>query len=187
MRFLLGLIFGVSLTLLAVTAYTGEFPINLKQSSVSEAQESLQNWIAQHRKAPETPQPARTLAPPTIVERPAPEIKANKVDKVEAEKRGPTPTRAPKVLPVPQETAQVQPTPQPEMVPSGGRQAVWTPFHSEASAKGFAGRLSSAIGHPFQVERLAAQTYVVTFNYRTEPERATLESRVRAVTGADAS
>ena len=37
---------------------------------------------------------------------------------------------------------------------TSGEQDVWTAFHSEASARGFAGRLTATVGHPFTVARL---------------------------------
>ena len=96
---------------------------------------------------------------------------------------------APAIEP-PIEVAAIPTTPKPEAQPAlppaaaaGGRQAVWTPFHSEASAKGFANRLTTMVGHPFDVERLAVSTYVVTFDYSSESQRSELEGRVAELTG----
>ena len=167
MRFVIGLIFGASLTLLAATAYTGRLPFDLKAGMHAAAAE-----IATPR-----PPAARQSSPANLP--PAAQAAANQptVDIAETT-RQPTPVAA--ALPTPQPT-------DPVVTDTGGRQAVWTPFHSEASARGFAGRLTSQLDHPFRVERLAPQTYVVTFDYRNEPERRAIETRLHALTGTGAS
>ncbi|MEM6707430.1 MAG: hypothetical protein AAF648_01465 [Pseudomonadota bacterium] len=61
--------------------------------------------------------------------------------------------------------------------------SVWTPFHSEASARGFARRLSTQLGYPFSVTKVAAAEYHVVFAYADDAQRALLEQQVTSVTG----
>ncbi len=169
MRFVTGLIFGASLTLLAATAYTGHLPFDVK---------ALTGAFA--TKAP--------LQLPVTSESPPAAAVGTSVEPI-AEADASLP-QVPEPTPQPAPLAATTPTPppaEPIVADAGGRQAVWTPFHSEASARGFAGRLTSQLDHPFQVERLAPQTYVVTFNYRSEPERRDIETRLHALTGTGAS
>lgn len=61
--------------------------------------------------------------------------------------------------------------------------AVWTPFHSERSARGFAGRLSRALDHPFRVRRQGPGTYQVVFAYDDPSQRDALLTQVATLTG----
>ncbi|MEM1435277.1 MAG: hypothetical protein AAGG11_14550 [Pseudomonadota bacterium] len=65
----------------------------------------------------------------------------------------------------------------------GGQLSVWRPFHSEASAEGFARRLSSQLGYPFTVQRVAAAEYHVVFDYADGSERELLSRQIAALTG----
>lgn len=67
--------------------------------------------------------------------------------------------------------------------PASGTLSVWQPFHSAASAQGFARRLSTQLGYPFAVSRVAAAEYHVVFAYANEAERRLLESQLSALTG----
>ncbi|MEE4360997.1 MAG: hypothetical protein V2I63_05665 [Pseudomonadales bacterium] len=67
----------------------------------------------------------------------------------------------------------------------GALQAVWTPFHSERSASGFAARLATSLDHPFEVVRRGPGRYEVAFAYREEAERRRLLEAVRTLTGAE--
>jgi len=61
---------------------------------------------------------------------------------------------------------------------------VWSPFHSEASAAGFATRLSSLLAHPFRVKKQGPAHYLVTYEYTDNLHRQALEQRIAQVTGA---
>ena len=156
MRFLLGLLFGASLTYIGITLATGQAPMKLDFAEPEKRQEVAAK-------------PAKPVPEPEPEEAPA----------------EPEPVLA--AVPAPRPPAAEIPTPNPITTPKGGRQAVWTPFRSEASARGFAGRLSTALEHPFEVERLAPHTYVVTFDYRSESQRSALEAEVNAFTGGGSS
>ncbi len=73
--------------------------------------------------------------------------------------------------------------PPPPPPPEPGVASVWSPFHSEMSAVGFAERLSRSLNHPFSVERRGAGRYQVVFRYTDEPEREALLADAAAVTG----
>lgn len=63
--------------------------------------------------------------------------------------------------------------------------SVWTPFHSQMSAEGFAARLSRQLDHDFRVERRAAGAYQVVFDAGTGDERDLLLTQIREITGAE--
>jgi|GEM_PF-4631553 len=61
--------------------------------------------------------------------------------------------------------------------------SVWTPFHSERSAEGFANRLSEYFTHPFSVQRQGPGEYQVTFPYDSEAERESMLMELAEITG----
>lgn len=64
---------------------------------------------------------------------------------------------------------------------------VWGPFHSEASAQGFAGRLAREIERPFTVRRQGPAKYLVTYVYTQDAERVALDQEIALVIGAPRS
>ncbi len=68
-----------------------------------------------------------------------------------------------------------------------GEATVWSPFHSEASASGFANRLTRQLAHPFQVRKLGPAEYVVVYTYADANEHHALQQRIAAVTGASST
>ena len=60
---------------------------------------------------------------------------------------------------------------------------VWTPFHSEMSANGFARRLARALDHPFAVRRDGPGRYQVVFPYEGDSARDEVLARVAMLTG----
>jgi len=87
------------------------------------------------------------------------------------------------------EPASPLPTTQPEEVETVDsttpqQAVVWAPFHSEASARGFATRLTNQLAHPFTVSKTGPANYLVTYEYRDEPSRMELEQQIAYVTGA---
>ncbi len=73
----------------------------------------------------------------------------------------------------------------PEEVPQMQQQAAtaWGPFHSEASANGFARRLSRETGRPFAVEKRGPGQYAVTFVYAGEADLSAMREQIADVTG----
>jgi hypothetical protein len=61
--------------------------------------------------------------------------------------------------------------------------SVWTPFHSQMSAEGFASRLSQQLNHSFQVERRGAGAYQVVFAANSTTERDRLLDQIAEITG----
>ena len=60
---------------------------------------------------------------------------------------------------------------------------VWTPFHSQRSAQGFATRLSRTLDHDFRVERVGAGAYQVVFDVGSPAERDALLTEIAEITG----
>ena len=75
----------------------------------------------------------------------------------------------------------------PDLLPDSDQNAqsasVWIPFHSEASARGFARRLSQELAYPFEVQRLGPGAYQVVLAGAPADEIAGLEARIAEVTG----
>jgi hypothetical protein len=86
------------------------------------------------------------------------------------------PDNAPSTVPTP-------PLADPEAPGFADTAQVWTPFHSEVSARGFANRLSEQIEHPFAVERQGPGAYQVVFRYSSPGERDVVLAEVSALTG----
>ena len=59
-----------------------------------------------------------------------------------------------------------------EAAGAGGWHAFWTPFHSEASATGFARHLERATGEPYRVVRTGPGAYRVAFWHEGDDERS---------------
>ena len=71
-----------------------------------------------------------------------------------------------------------------ELVEASAQQAVaWGPFHSEASASGYARRLSRETGRDFLVEKRAPANYAVVFSYVDDDDLAAMQAQIAAVTG----
>lgn len=90
---------------------------------------------------------------------------------------GPAPAQAQEPVAPRDESAPVQ------QAGAGGRHAVWRPFHSQLSAKGFARRLSLQLGYPFEVIKADAAEYLVVFAYEDEAQRDLLSAQVTELTG----
>jgi|GEM_PF-3236667 len=61
---------------------------------------------------------------------------------------------------------------------------VWTVFHSEASASGFANYLSQSINHPFEVTKLGPAQYQVSYSYSSSEQAQMLAAKIKMITGA---
>jgi hypothetical protein len=62
---------------------------------------------------------------------------------------------------------------------------VWSPFHSERAARGFARRLAVATGVPVEVVSDGPANYQVTLSYRDDDERQAMVERIKTVTGIE--
>ena len=63
------------------------------------------------------------------------------------------------------------------------RYRVWSPFHSEWAARGFAQRLALATEVPVEVVNEEPGNYQVVFRYRDDAERQAMVKQIEAVTG----
>ena len=68
---------------------------------------------------------------------------------------------------------------------AASRYQVWSPFHSEWAAQGFARRLALATDVPMEVVNEASGNYQVVFSYRDDGERQTLVRHIETVTGLE--
>jgi len=71
--------------------------------------------------------------------------------------------------------------------PAAGEAVVWSPFHSEASATGFANRLSRQLSHPFEVRRQGPANYVVVYSFDTQSQHMALQEQISQITGVSSS
>jgi hypothetical protein len=67
--------------------------------------------------------------------------------------------------------------------PTQSSEPVWTVFHSEASASGFANYLSQSINHPFEVTKLGPAQYQVSYSYSSSEQAQMLAAKVKLITG----
>ena len=73
----------------------------------------------------------------------------------------------------------------PDNTAKASRYRVWSPFHSQWAAEGFAQRLSQATAVPVEVVNAGAGNYQVVFSYRDEGERQALVERIETITGLE--
>ena len=66
---------------------------------------------------------------------------------------------------------------------AGGTYLFWSPFRSEWSARGFAGRLTAATQVPVEVINAAPGEYRAAFSYQDETERLARIKRIETITG----
>jgi hypothetical protein len=109
---------------------------------------------------------------------------------VEAPVEPPPEPAAAKPVPVPEErSAGTDPEPAPafeaEPVPQSVESwhALWRPFYSERSARGFADRLARTTGLDYRVGKTAPGRYQVSVAYRDETERQARLEEISRVTG----
>jgi hypothetical protein len=62
---------------------------------------------------------------------------------------------------------------------------VWSPFHSQWAAQGFARRLTQATEVPMEVVTEGPGNYQVVFSYRDDGERQAMVRQIEAVTGLE--
>jgi hypothetical protein len=204
MRFVLGLIAGAALILLATGttgAPAGDLSSRLRQGAETlwrSLVEATGGNLAQlpsrvgSADAARTPgteaaggsehaaaTPATSLDPLPRLAAPEP-VSAGSVTAAVAAVSEPTAAAAPAIGP---ETIDHWAMPEPEAASEAGDARVWAPFHSEMSAAGFADLLTRELGHPFEVAREAPGRYAITFRYHDLEERKALLARVAQVTG----
>ena len=76
-------------------------------------------------------------------------------------------------------------TPSRNDVTEVSRYRVWSPFHSQWAAQGFARRLTLATEVPVEVVNEGPGSYQVVFSYRDDGERQAMVKRIETVTGLE--
>ena len=191
MRFLLGLICGAAATLFAAAALNGS-PASLADAVAALMEDPAVEKILPPmpaaakppREIPEDPIPVPLPKPDTPAQLAAAEVPIEAPPSQEETSDEPMPEPPPLDTPMavpPPEVTEPMPTAQPPA--AQGELVVWTPFYSEASARGFAGRLVRELDVPFEVRKAGPSQYLVTASYRDAQERSAIEARVATMTG----
>lgn len=180
MRFFIGLLIGIGAALGAAAIWD-----HYAANDAAEHTVDTGNHIAQsdtdrpEPSLPPAPDPTPPVAAPTPSTAPPPRQSAAEM--------------IPAVLSVPiaseEASSTVMSTPAPvERQPNPDATAqtapAWTPFHSRASARGFARHLSEKTGVEFTIFKEGPGRYEVMFEYATDAERRAIESRIASVAGS---
>ena len=199
MRFVFGIIAGALVTLFVATAM--DAPTERIVDQLVSA--GMDHWRTEtHPETPALTQTTEQSAPTEpVFTPPAPMVTESVPDTVPDSTQLPIPDASvtpeelagmaleepASTLPIPrlEELEDVHPQATPANKLGNDQQVVvWAPFHSEASARGFATRLTNQLAHPFTVEKTGPANYLVTYKYRNEPNRLELEQQIAYVTGA---
>ena len=211
MRFLFGLIFGAAMTLLVATAMNA--PTGKIVGQLVDSWQTAAAWLEAAAARGDAAQTAQQSFPeqagpvqagPTRADPPAVDQLTTLAPSVPAPETVAAETNAPETVapdtvddnqPIVdnQTYASAEPLPElpgtePDLPPvpetsTVGEAVVWAPFHSEASAQGFATRLTHQLSRPFYVKKQRAATYLVVFEYADAAERTALEQQIAYVTG----
>lgn len=169
MRFLLGLIIGAAMTLGIAATLEGH-----TNELVSEARE-LWGELQRNIDAPINARQSITREPSADASTFIAEEPRVEVPPVLAAEPEPALQPAPEIVNLePLDANATQP----------GTESVWTPFHSERSANGFAEVLIRETGHPFSIDRRGPGEYQVIFAYANENEKSELLGLIASVTGS---
>lgn len=161
MKFILGLIFGMAIT------FAGAWFLAFAQSAEPADKAG--------------PQKIPTSVPPQVAATASPRREQTPAEPGDEPPPAPAATTA-----FPAQTRQTADIDKPEIpeTPEQGSKQVWTLFHSEASASGFANYLSHSVDHPFVVTRLGPAQYQVSYNYTSSEQAQALAAKVDMITGA---
>ena len=201
MRFLLGLICGAAATLFAAAALNGspaaiaEAVAQLVDDTTATAIEQWSPADAETGPPPAAPPEAAVVAAPVPLPKPDAEPVPAAIETVDATllaeaavETGNLDAEPPGEVdplpdPIPAVVDTVEAPTLPAAAPEPGELVVWSPFYSEASARGFAGRLVRELDVPLEVRKAGPSQYLVTASYRDEQERAAIETLVAGMTG----
>ncbi len=195
MRFLFGLVAGALATLFVAAAL--DAPADRIVGQLMDASNRVGKVFTEMREAPEPDEPPPAAfaeaEPPPVAERPteapardvsepsaiADEVEHKTIPQVDSA----LPEVAAETLPIAEPSGDASSL-TPEIDFAAVQQAVaWGPFHSEASASGYARRLSRETGRDFIVEKRAPGNYAVVFSYVDEHDLAAMQAQIAAVTG----
>ncbi|MCR9259432.1 MAG: hypothetical protein NXH95_06900 [Pseudomonadaceae bacterium] len=181
MRFVLGLIFGVAVTFSGVWYWSSV-------QNVSTAERSVAQPVPAGNVLPEAAGSGARLAEPELAQAQAAltgaAAESDPAAPVEPTRpAGPTEPREPTEPTEPREPREPREQSAQTAQPTQQSQPVWTVFHSEASASGFANYLSQNINHPFEVTRLGPARYQVSYRYTSLEQAQVLATKVKMFTG----
>lgn len=165
MRFVVGLIAGAMTTMLVATA--------MDAPTADVMQRAAESWRAISARLQPAPSGMQAPAPPAVA--------PDEAEDGAATERSPEP-----VTPLSAPSADQQDSVS-TAERTSGEAVVWSPFHSEASATGFARRLSSQLAHPFEVRKQGPASYVVVYRFNDEHQRLALQQQISQVTGGSSS
>lgn len=195
MRFVLGIIAGALATLFIATAMdapTDRIVDQFVSTGLEQWRKHTSVDTAASLDPTERPVPTSSAAAPampvaTVADPDTTPLLITDDPEIPGEYTALAPEEPTSTLPTPQ-TDEVEATypdaPQTYTVEEPQQAVVWAPFHSEASARGFAARLTNQLAHPFTVSKTGPANYLVTYEYRDEPDRMELEQQIAYVTGA---
>ncbi|XOV82635.1 MAG: hypothetical protein ACFHXK_17465 [bacterium] len=155
MKFILGLFFGITITFSSTWMLT--LPAATGPAETTDAQDLPTQAPKQAEPMPSAPTGVEPLEVSSVAAMEKPVFETDVTEEAET-------------------TAEAQSTP--------GRQPIWTQFHSEASARGFANYLSSQTDHPFEVTRVGPARYQVSYLYDSTEQAQSLADRIRLITGS---
>ncbi len=195
MRFLFGLVAGALATLFVAAAL--DAPADRIVEQLVDASNRVGKVFTEMRETPEpddAPFATFTEAEPLPAAERLPEKLAGELSEPLAFADEAEPTMIPEAEPAlpaaPEEAPRLaEPPGDASSLPTetelaGVQQAVaWGPFHSEASASGYARRLSRETGRDFLVEKRAPANYAVVFSYVDDDDLAAMQAQIAAVTG----
>jgi hypothetical protein len=184
MRFLLGLVTGVALTLAVAASIEGRTNELIDQARVlwSELRGTTKELLEAENLPAEA---APSLEPETLVtEEPPMERETFVTEEPPVEVEGPpAKVEGVSVYESEPEISTLDPT---KLSDAGaGTESVWTAFHSERSANGFAEVLTRETGHEFSIDKRGPGEYHVIFAYADENEKAELLGLIASVTGSE--
>jgi hypothetical protein len=164
MKFILGLIFGMAVT------FAGAWCLALAQSLEPAAQSVAQKMqqtgpIEVAETAPPSGEEIDIAPEDDLLQNPAATAASPATSPLAAQRDSPEKAENP--------DSQAQ-----------GSEQVWTLFHSEASASGFANYLSHSIDHPFVVTKLGPAQYEVSYSYTSSEQAQALAAKIEMITGA---
>ncbi len=184
MRFFIGLLIGIGAALGAAVIWDHYASESATDPVAIDKREAVaQSVIDPLPPSPTVPDPAPTTTPPppptsiTRANRPEPEA-------IPAAFAVATPPRATDRDDRP-EPASIE-TRSMDLAPAR-RAAAWTPFHSRASARGFARHLNEKTGVDFTIVKEGPGHYEVVFEYTNDAERLAIESRIASAAGTEAT
>lgn len=185
MRFIFGLIFGAVVVLLLAAMI--ELPTPPKEAAPAEVVAKVSKPASDttvEQTVPQQTLPAAAVAE-TAVTPPKPTPKPESNPKADTTSKSESSAAANSAAPLADnQLIAAEQLPAVTHEQPSQQSAVWSPFHSEASAQGFASRLTQQVKHPFRVDKLGPARYAVVYEYINAEQQALLAEKIAVATGA---